>query len=89
MIKGLVSNWDLADLDGYYKDCVIGGVGSFMIPIHHAEQFATVIQTKILHEIAGIRGAASLVTPAQARADCLSGEKRRREEEALGGEGFP
>jgi hypothetical protein len=89
MIKGPVSNWDLADLDGYYKDCVIGGVGSFMIPLHHAEQFATVIRTKILREIAGTSGGASLVTPAQARADCLSGEKRRKEEEAFGGEGNP
>jgi hypothetical protein len=89
MIKGPVNNWDLADLDGYYKDCVIGGVGSFMIPLHHAEQFATVIRTKILREIAGTSGGASLVIPAQTRADCLSGEKRRKEEEAFGGEGNP
>jgi hypothetical protein len=88
-IKGPGSAWDLADLDGYFTDCVIGGPGSFMIPLHHADQFPSVIQAKILREIAGGGGGASLVLPTGLHADCLSGEKRRKEEEAFGGEGNP
>ncbi len=88
MVRSPASAWDLADLDRYYEDCVTGGAGSFMIPLHDIAGFASVIRAKILREIAG-GGASSLVLPARARADCLAGEKRRREEEALGGEGSP
>jgi hypothetical protein len=87
-IKGPGSAWDIANLDGYYTDCVIGGPGSFMVPLHHADQFPSAIQAKILREIAGI-DTSSLIHPTSAGADCLSGEKRRIEEEALGGEGGP
>lgn len=87
-IRGPGSAWDIADLDAYYTDCVIGGPGSFMIPLHHADQFPSVIQAKILREIAGI-STPSLVHSTRAGADCISGEKRRIEEEALGGEGSP
>jgi hypothetical protein len=88
-LHGAVSAWDLADLDGYYMDCVIGGPGSFMIPLDRADQFPSVIKAKILREIAGGDGGASLFLPTGLQADCLSGEKRRKEEEALGGEGNP
>jgi hypothetical protein len=53
-----------------------------------SDQFPSAIKTKILREIAG-SGGSSLVLPAGTQADCLSGEKRRREEEALDGEGNP
>jgi hypothetical protein len=88
MIKSPVSMWDLANLDAYYEDCVIGGPGSFMIPLYHKDQFPSVIQAKILREIAG-SGGSSLVLPAGSKADCLAGEKRRKEDEAFGGEGGP
>lgn len=88
MIKNLESEPDMADLDAYYETCVIGGPGSFMIPLHRKDQFPSVIQAKILREIAG-SGGSSLVLPAGAKADCLAGEKRRKADEAFGGEGNP
>ena len=33
MLKMATGFFDLADLDRYYTDCVIGGTGAFMIPI--------------------------------------------------------
>jgi len=89
MIKGPVGAWDMVDLDVYYRDCVIGGHGSFLLPLRQADQFPAVIKTKIMREIAGTGGGAPLIVPTESGADCLWGEKRRREEEALGGEGSP
>jgi hypothetical protein len=89
MIKNSASAWDMVDLDAYYRDCVIGGAGSFMLVLHDPDQFKEVIRTKIMREIAGDDRRPSLIIPAQAGTDCLSGEKRRRDEQALGGEGTP
>jgi hypothetical protein len=87
-IPGMVSGWEFGDLDRYYADCVIGGAGAIMIPVREADQFPSVIRTKVLREIAG-QGGTFLVLHAGAQADCLSGEKRRQEEETWGGEGNP
>ena len=46
---------DIAELDVYYRDCVIGGQGSFMIPVRDREQFPQAIRTKIILEIADRR----------------------------------
>jgi hypothetical protein len=89
MIKSPASAWDMVDLDAYYRDCVIGGTGSFMVVIEHPDQFKEVIRTKLIREITGGEARPTLTIPAQAGADCLAGEKRRKEEEALGGEGNP
>jgi hypothetical protein len=87
MIKSPTSAWDIADLDVYFRDCVVGGVGAFMVAVQHRDQFSEVIRTKLIREISGGEGRRSLTIPAQAGVDCLAGEKRRAEEEALGGEG--
>jgi hypothetical protein len=44
--------YDISDLDLYYEDCVIGGIGSFSIPIRAREQFIEAVRTKILLEVA-------------------------------------
>jgi hypothetical protein len=44
--------YDIADLDLYYEDCVIGGIGAFSIPIRERAQFTEAVRTKILLEIA-------------------------------------
>ncbi len=76
---GINSLFDIADLDMYYNDCVIGGPGSFMIPIRAKEEFLPAIRRKLLLEIAGVEPLARLIkTQAAAepkRADCLIGEK--------------
>jgi hypothetical protein len=41
------------DLDGYYRDSVIGGPGSFVVPVHSYEAFADAILNKLVNEIAG------------------------------------
>lgn len=38
-------------LDQYYAQCVIGGPGSFMIPVHEAEDFAVAVHQKLLLEV--------------------------------------
>jgi len=68
---------EIESLDLYYRECVIGGLGAFMIPLHDPEQFAMVIRTKILREVAGIGDQAGLIVPAQATMDCVTGEKRK------------
>ena len=40
------------DLDDYYRDCVIGGPGSFYIPVSSMQNFAKAIRMKLILEIA-------------------------------------
>ena len=47
------SGTDIANLDVYYEDCVIGGPGAFVIAIHEREQFKEATRTKLVLEIAG------------------------------------
>lgn len=66
---------DIDDLDVYYEDCVIGGAGSFVIPIKERDKFKDAIRTKLVLEIAG-RTPAPRVRPAGApRISCLIGER--------------
>ncbi len=48
------SMWDAPDLDLYYAKCVVGGPGSFMIPITTPDKFATATRQKLLQEIAAV-----------------------------------
>jgi len=72
---------DIENLDVYYEDCVIGGPGAFIIPIHNREQFKEATRTKLVLEIAG-REPERRVIPAQARQpriSCMIGEQMWRE----------
>ena len=51
MLKLAAGFFDLADLDLYYTDCVIGGTGAFMIPIKERSEFQTATRRKLLLEI--------------------------------------
>lgn len=84
------SSWgftDIANLDEYYEDCVIGGVGAFSIPIRERHQFIEATRTKLVQEIASvpvirIETPRSQIIPAQRRAprvDCMVGESLWRE----------
>jgi hypothetical protein len=72
---------DLANLDQYFKDCVIGGSGAFLVPVREREQFPQAIKTKILLEVAGLTPPEPLVQKIQAapRHDCAIGENQWRE----------
>jgi Protein of unknown function (DUF1194) len=72
---------DIDNLDVYYEDCVIGGPGAFVIPIHNREQFKEATRTKLVLEIAN-RTPERRVVPVQARTpriSCLVGERMWRE----------
>ena len=73
--------FDIADLDLYYRDCVIGGQGAFMVPARAREQFRDAIKTKIIMEVADSPPAASLIQPAQAvrPSNCFAGESQWRD----------
>jgi hypothetical protein len=69
--------YSIPNLDMYYEDCVIGGPGAFLIPVHDMSQFALAVRRKLLLEIAGLPSRyvqASDTRPAQ-RMDCLIGER--------------
>jgi hypothetical protein len=72
---------DIDNLDVYYEDCVIGGLGAFVIPIRQRDQFKEAIRTKLVLEIAG-RMPKTRVVPASAaapRISCTIGERLWRE----------
>ncbi len=68
---------DIENLDIYYEDCVIGGAGSFVVPIKNKEKFKEAIRTKLVMEVAH-RVPEQRVIPAAAReprVSCTIGEK--------------
>lgn len=68
-----------AELDRYYAECVIGGPGSFMLPIRDSSEFATAIRRKLILEVSGIaEGAPVLPVQAKEPIDCERGERDRR-----------
>lgn len=84
------SSWgfsDIANLDEYYEECVIGGVGAFSIPVRAREQFINATRTKLVQEIAlapriRIDAPSSEIIPAQRReprVNCMVGESLWRE----------
>ena len=71
---------DVDGLDAYYRECVIGGQGAFVVAVRERHQFAEAIRTKLLLEIANLQPAPRAMPAADERpADCLAGEKVWRE----------
>ena len=79
--SGPYTYFDLPDLDRYYRDCVIGGPGAFVLSIRNKREFASAIRKKLLLEVAGqTPGSGARVWRTQAQSnpekyDCLIGEK--------------
>jgi hypothetical protein len=73
MLKRPTGYGDMENLDLYYRDCVIGGQGAFIVPVRERQQFADAIRTKIIREIAG-PAPDPLIRPAQAEQpiDCAA-----------------
>ncbi|MGY4302815.1 hypothetical protein ACVIJ6_000058 [Bradyrhizobium sp. USDA 4369] len=74
------STMDIENLDLYYKDCVTGGRGSFVVTIKSRDEFKEAIRTKLLLEVAGRTPPAKIVPVAddankEPRVSCLIGEK--------------
>lgn len=87
MLKRPSYGWyDIDNLDEYYERCVIGGPGSFAIPVRDINAFAEAVRMKLVLEIAGSAlprphgdtGARDLPVRLAAAADeelCLIGER--------------
>ncbi|KAA2235971.1 DUF1194 domain-containing protein [Salinarimonas soli] len=71
---------DIADLDAYFRACVIGGVGAFVVPARDKGQFPEAIKTKIVMEVSGLTPPEPLIRFAAAPSppDCRSGESQWR-----------
>lgn len=86
---GLSSPYDVTDLDRYYRDCVIGGPGAFIVPVNEWWQFPEAIRRKLVLELAGpgspewnrFEAEHPPVVKAQddGPADCMVGEKLWRD----------
>lgn len=63
---------EVVAVDVYYRDCVIGGPGAFMIPVRNRQQFLSETKAKIAREVAGLPPSEALVHPTQAsgQTDC-------------------
>ncbi|MEX2517706.1 MAG: DUF1194 domain-containing protein [Paracoccaceae bacterium] len=72
----IAMRWNLEDLDRYYEACVIGGPGSFVVPVRAWTEFPAAVRLKIVQELAA---APAPVIRAQFALrpvyDCLVGEK--------------
>ncbi|MDH3579184.1 MAG: DUF1194 domain-containing protein [Hyphomicrobiales bacterium] len=74
--------FDLENLDVYYEDCVIGGPGSFIVPVRNRANFTEAIRRKLILEMAAppvrvqpARLMRAQLAPRGPRVDCLIGEK--------------
>ncbi len=75
---GFGGSWYLEDLDAYYRACVTGGPGSFVIPVYDWRDFGEAVRRKLVLEIAGLAvpEAVQKIQFREAEAyDCLIGEK--------------
>ena len=71
------STMDIDNLDLYYEDCVIGGPGSFVVPIKDRDKFREAIRAKLVLEVAGRTPERRTVPVAEKepRIPCMIGEK--------------
>lgn len=77
--EGMGMMWHLDDLDLYYKACVIGGPGAFVIPVRSWDEFPRAIQRKLVLELVGAQPRVQHARFSGLRYDgsydCLVGEK--------------
>ncbi len=75
-------------LDDYYRACVIGGPGAFVLPVTEWDEFAEAVRRKLVLELAGLKpdGGDTALPVVRAQfldvvpdnVDCRIGEKQRR-----------
>lgn len=76
-LKEPTGRWDMRDLDLYYRECVIGGPGAFLVPVRAQAEFADAIRTKIVREIASAEPVRLPIEPAvlEYGGNCRAGER--------------
>ncbi|WP_417684193.1 DUF1194 domain-containing protein [Roseibium sp.] len=79
---GFGSQYNIDDLDEYYRRCVIGGPGSFVLPVNDWPQFPEAVRRKLVLEIGNYAAEPKLwraqITFSKPY-DCLIGEKIRQQ----------
>ncbi|MEO1704235.1 MAG: DUF1194 domain-containing protein, partial [Pseudomonadota bacterium] len=76
--EGMGSQWHLDDLDAYFRSCVTGGPGSFVIPVLDWQDFGEAVRRKLVLEISSGPRRPDIIPVQFAPApdyDCLIGEK--------------
>jgi hypothetical protein len=70
--------FETVNLDDYYEDCVIGGIGAFIIRVRSKSEFVPAIRRKLVLEIAGreLPTITRVASRARNRSDCMIGEKQ-------------
>jgi hypothetical protein len=75
-----VDPFSVPNLDAYYRDCVVGGPGSFTLAVTAIDQFEIAIRRKLIQEIAAAQPHVIPIAQdeeANQTSDCLIGEKLR------------
>ncbi|MEO0939687.1 MAG: DUF1194 domain-containing protein [Pseudomonadota bacterium] len=72
---GPTALWGIEDLDVYYRNCVIGGPGAFVIPVFDWADFQTAVTRKLVLELAGTPSDAIWRAQAPGPYNCLIGEQ--------------
>lgn len=71
--------YDIKNLQYYYEDCVIGGLGAFLITVRDEKEFTDAIRRKLVQELAAPAFLPRLIraqfTPPRTKSDCMIGEK--------------
>lgn len=82
LVRPASFGFGIENLDEYYEDCVIGGAGSFVLPVTDWEHFGAAVRRKLVLEISGLPARAIrasnrpvFAAAARDRVDCLIGEK--------------
>ncbi|MEM7290550.1 MAG: DUF1194 domain-containing protein [Pseudomonadota bacterium] len=77
--EGAGSFFGIDDLDAYYRNCVVGGPASFVLPVLSWEEFPTAVRQKLVQELAQQNDLplvkADFTTTSDPNYDCLIGEK--------------
>ena len=68
-------------LDAYYRACVIGGPGAFVLPVDDWAKFAEAVRRKLVLELAGDQPLPIVRIATEPAIDCQIGEKLRRNNE--------
>ena len=88
--SNLFGPYGTVGLDDYYRACVTGGPGSFVIPVAEAKGLAAAIRRKLILEIAAV-DATPLIVPVATltsplpNVDCGAAEQQRNFNDPFGG----
>ncbi len=79
-IRRYVGFADIENLDVYYQDCVIGGLGAFMVPVNDTQKFVEATRIKLVQEIARAplrpEPPLELASTSEPRVSCTIGESK-------------